>query len=582
MRKSIIALALLLVCPLAVAAPRLWGDLKPGKHAVGFRTFASESAPGSAGWEARPIEVALWYPCEANGSAAMTFADYVRASPDFRRRSFPEAADDLDKVLSAAITGDATALPRDTTQAILAGELLAHRDTSPARGKYPIVIWSARYGTTAAQALLSEFLASNGYLVAFARPASAEEKLPFELKTADEKLEELDAQTDDLRGAVRAIRELPNADKERTAVIAWSYAGEAAVRLQQGDATMRAVVALSTNTLEEWVYQSPDALTHFSHTPLRVPHVFLTQKTQMPAIWSQLPPESRFVSYHKLAHGNFNFVEGMLPGLFAIDKVQRWSRGGADAKTGYESMALDILEPLNELMKATPRRAYDTIRFRAKDKVDVTADVYRAANPRGCIALLHQSGSSRGEFRTIAPELARIGFTSIAPDLRWGRRDRWNDVWNETAKRYGTIELQDTNDRENLSRIRGDLDADAALDWLAANCKGPQVVWGASIHANRAIESAARTAAVIAFSPGEYRKAEPEKMRTIAATIKVPALVFWGRGEAEVSKPVFDALASTVKLSYASPAGRHGSAILFEDPIAWDRLRAFLNDVAKP
>ena len=93
---------------------------------------------------------------------------------------------------------------------------------------------------------------------------------------------------------------------------------------------------------------------------------------------------------------------------------------------------------LTTLRFARPRAIpYETIEIGTADESTVTADVYRAAKPKGCVALFHQSGSSRGEFRTIAPELLRLGYTALAVDVRWGNLDRWNDVLNETAARHG-------------------------------------------------------------------------------------------------------------------------------------------------
>ena len=71
-------------------------------------------------------------------------------------------------------------------------------------------------------------------------------------------------------------------------------------------------------------------------------------------------------------------------------------------------------------------------------------------------------------------------------------------------------------------------------------------------------------------------------MRRIAATLKAPLLVVWGRREAETSKPIYAAAAASQgREAYASSAGRHGSSILFEDPVAWARVRAFLERVTR-
>jgi len=64
-------------------APPLWGEIKPGPYAVGFRTiekydysrtfqpakdYFGNPVPGQT---ARPIQVCYWYPAEPNSSARM-------------------------------------------------------------------------------------------------------------------------------------------------------------------------------------------------------------------------------------------------------------------------------------------------------------------------------------------------------------------------------------------------------------------------------------------------------------------------------------------------------------------------------
>src|SRR5205085_2336952 len=150
----------------------------------------------------------------------------------------------------------------------------------------------------------------------------------------------------------------------------------------------------------------------------------------------------------------------------------------------------------------------------------------------------HQSGSSRGEFRTIGPELARIGFHALAIDVRWGDRDRWNDVVNANAARHGTPAAMAKMDGPRMKQIRADGqgDMDAAVDRLREEgCAQGVAVWGASIHANGALELALRRrsdiAAIVSVSPGEYATDEPERMRKLVPAVEQPSLIIYGRGE---------------------------------------------------
>ncbi|HEX6177232.1 MAG TPA: hypothetical protein VF057_02645, partial [Thermoanaerobaculia bacterium] len=128
-------------------SPRFWGALDPGAHRVGFELVDGSSAPGSAGWTPRPIVVAVWYPALRDDSAArMTFGDYFAAAEDLRRRSAS---------LSIAISGDASALSSEIEETIRATPMYAQRGAQRATGDFPIVLFSARYGTTAAQSVVA-------------------------------------------------------------------------------------------------------------------------------------------------------------------------------------------------------------------------------------------------------------------------------------------------------------------------------------------------------------------------------------------------------------------------------------------
>ena len=58
---------------------RLWGPLKPGPRAVGFRVVnARDSSRPLAGAKGgRPIQISLWYPAAAGRDTPMTYGDYV-------------------------------------------------------------------------------------------------------------------------------------------------------------------------------------------------------------------------------------------------------------------------------------------------------------------------------------------------------------------------------------------------------------------------------------------------------------------------------------------------------------------------
>jgi dienelactone hydrolase len=603
--------SLALSATLALAGASAVADLTPGPHPVGFRRLAAESAlpPWIGG--PRPLEVTLWYPAQqGTDGRALTLGRYVDLSPDLVRRSLAPGigADDRPAVLSTAMTGAVDMLPRARAERLLAEPMRARENAPPTEGPFRVVLWTSRYGTTAAQAPLSEWLASHGYLVAFARPAEAQEKLPFEVKDLAERLDELDRQVADLRGALRALRALPQARPVGVTILAWSYAGEAASRVAFGDPQITDVIGLSTNTLANWVYQPAAAVERLGPALLPARHWIVTEEQgrdgtprMKPPVWDSLPHGSAFVRVPGMAHGSFNAIEGYLPSVLGLTHAQPWSRVGPEARAGYVKVAHLILAALRgdpelpaglsvERRASMPieRIAPRTAAFQANDGVTVTADTYEPDGARaGCVLLLQQSGGSRGEYRVIGPHLAARGWHALAADLRFGRQDRATGVANETGRILGTPTILDGNDAEaRRALVRASRrDVEAALIHLTnAGCPDV-VVWGSSattIQALERVKDDARIRAAVLFSPGEYMRDDPEAVRRTAREVRRPVLVVYGRAEADTSLPVVDAIPAAQRTVHASDLGGHGSSILVEDGGAWKPVLDFMDARAVP
>ena len=149
-------------------------------------------------------------------------------------------------------------------------------------------------------------------------------------------------------------------------------------------------------------------------------------------------------------------------------------------------------------MSPVPGHTADAISFTASDRVQVFADYYSAGSKaKPLILLFHQAGSNRGEYATIGPTLASLGFNALAIDQRSGG-DAWGRT-NETVKHLG----KSTDYGEAL------LDLEAALQWAKSSGQTRSIlVWGSSYSAALvfllATEHRREIKAVLAFSPGEY------------------------------------------------------------------------------
>ncbi len=174
------------------STPVLWGNLLPGQYAVGLRvlTVYDQSRADTHG-RGRPIQITMWYPAKPlHESQRVLFADYFlfSANPDAPMSQETSRADSLRSDLCSAISGQPTGIENSLLVQILASPMLAIKDAQATKGNFPLVFWSARHGTIAAQSILCEYLASHGYAVAFARYLGPALPLPYQATSREQKV----------------------------------------------------------------------------------------------------------------------------------------------------------------------------------------------------------------------------------------------------------------------------------------------------------------------------------------------------------------------------------------------------------
>ena len=346
----------------SIQAPRLWGNLEQGRYEVGFRlvTFydSRRMEPGHS--RGRPIEIALWYPASRSTKQGLTLGEYLNLSDISREIAIGEENEVAAsrRKLAVAMTSDPKGVADEILDELLASRLLAVGDARPAPGAFPLVLWSARHGTVLAQSVLSEYLASHGYVVAYARYKGDPVPAPYETKTEAEKRAAFGFHAGDLQFALANLRQMRNVAPSRKAVMSWSYAGESATNLQLDHRDIGLVISLSSNVLSNWIYQANDALSALDAARLQVPYVLMSERVgtngaiRTPPPLLDRMPESYFVVFNELAHGNFNAIEGMIPSLFDISNVPRWSKSGPVAQMGYQTIARFVLHFLDSYLKA--------------------------------------------------------------------------------------------------------------------------------------------------------------------------------------------------------------------------------------
>jgi dienelactone hydrolase len=204
-------------------APALWGALEAGPHNVGYHVFATEdsarSARGSSG--PRPVQVVVWYPASSGPVSRARFRAYYLLTTEQALRRAP-TADEANSAIERFIAllgnngvGAAAAL------AWLNSEIAGLRNATPAAGQFPLVILAqGNFHSAYNQAVLAEYLASHGYVVATTPSPSLIDGPPPEGASV---LVQVRAQTADLALAIRTAQTLPYVDARRVAAVGHSF-----------------------------------------------------------------------------------------------------------------------------------------------------------------------------------------------------------------------------------------------------------------------------------------------------------------------------------------------------------------------
>lgn len=199
-----------------------------------------------------------------------------------------------------------------------------------------------------------------------------------------------------------------------------------------------------------------------------------------------------------------------------------------------------------------------TVTFKSKDGLIITADLYTSSTQNPYIILLHQAGYSRGEYREISPKLANLGYNCLALDQRSG--SEINFIKNETA-----IKAKEMNLPTSYLDVLNDIHA--AIDFVKQKSNKPIVLWGSSYSASLSLIVACeelKVNALVVFSPGEYF--EPKNfIKSKISKISIPVLALSSRSEyAEMVDMLSVIPKSRLTTFQPSDEGKHGSKALWK------------------
>ena len=140
------------------AVPALWAGLTPGQYPVGLVSSTLPTDP-------HPLQVTVWYPAHNDGKQ-LHYRDYLLLNlTELPQTPTAEArAKSLGDAKSFLTTNGVSAV---SAEALINAPMYAHASATTLPGHFPLVlIVQGNAQGASAQAVLAEFLASHGYVVA--------------------------------------------------------------------------------------------------------------------------------------------------------------------------------------------------------------------------------------------------------------------------------------------------------------------------------------------------------------------------------------------------------------------------------
>jgi hypothetical protein len=367
--KSFLALTAFLSAghqqPIFAQSPPLWGGLKPGPHAVGFRvvsaydharTYDRDFPPRGCAGRARPIQISVWYPARpVTGDAPMPFEVYAHLlmkeesfgplNAEERRRSretFKSHVMRWNRREGARVVDEKLdQLMRLPTAAV--------REAAPRGGRFPLVVLAQGSDQSAFyHAILCEFLASHGYVVATSPSMGADSRfIGPSLKGAE-------TQARDMEFIIRRLLEDPHTDREKLGLAAFSNGGLASFLTLMRNSNIDALVSLDSvlgfGFAGPLLKQSPFFDTSKAQAPVMHLYPKDAQGLDLSLLNSLKYADTTLLSFTGLTHFDFSSL-GVLSHMLMANPA-----GEADAVArGHEVMGRYVLHFFDAHLKGDRR-----------------------------------------------------------------------------------------------------------------------------------------------------------------------------------------------------------------------------------
>jgi tetratricopeptide (TPR) repeat protein len=335
----------------ANAMPPVFGELKPGPYAVGFRIIHLKDTTRlvqpkrdylgalNTGDRARQLNLHVWYPAEEASGAPMTFEQYIYHSDfgalnDATRR---EQRDFARRFLFAGRFSDAV------WQTLLDSPMLARRNAREAAGKFPLLLGELRPLSTS---ITTEYLASHGYVVVMIEGAKFQTDVSAAVSKEDAYR--------NFEFAYAHTRTMLNVDQNILGTLGFSAFGVTQLIYAMRTREVDAVVCLESGFFHDRnFYQSAKETPGYEVTALRAPmlHMFRLGK-EHPASLGDFEAMRYATRYHyqveapQIRHADFS-TEGMAE----VTVLGLRPAAAAQLRKAFELTNLYVLNFLNAHLK---------------------------------------------------------------------------------------------------------------------------------------------------------------------------------------------------------------------------------------
>jgi hypothetical protein len=327
MHRSALTFYVLFVALASASAQSLYGNLKPGSHAVGYRAIplvdktraaigdlTREIKPTGAG---RPIALHIWYPAVANSGSPLTYSHYISALSNMVLQAQHPKSRTADELFVEQVTdlqGDTKAVTAKLP-ALKHLALWARARAAPAKGRFPLVIYPD-FRAPATNSILCEYLTSHGYVVATLAMTGARD-LPYQAGRTN-----IVTLTEDILFVRAELERHAFVDTQNTAVMGVGIAASSALLASMRQPAIRALVSLDggipTQFEDTLLKQIPD----YDVTLFRIPMLAIMQEDHPSvdsAFLNQYKYSDRYLrDFKKMTEFyfiNYGNLEALVPGI---------------------------------------------------------------------------------------------------------------------------------------------------------------------------------------------------------------------------------------------------------------------------